>query len=233
MKEHPIIFSADMVKAILEDRKTQTRRVIKPQPPEDAAKVFYWWHGSMPKEQCASSGCYYWYPRGLASIDCPYGEPGDRLWVKETFQIVMPWGSVDDEWIGDDIMEVDGPLGSVKPEQIGYWWNIVYKAQDDICSWWRPSIFMPRWASRITLEIVNIRVQRIQEINGDECMLEGIQVKWSDPNNNMQEKMAFKALWDSINSKRGYGWDVNPWAWVIEFKRVESTVCSLGFDMEV
>jgi hypothetical protein len=198
MKERPIIFSADSIRAIFEDRKTQSRRVIKPKwsrcldfdEPEDVAK---------------------------AIALCPYGQPGDRLWVRETFQVWQPWGSVDDEWIGDDTMPIDGPLGHDKPEAIGHGWQLAYKADCDYAvDWWRPSIFMPRWASRITLEIVSVRVERVREISDKDAVAEGFAVDVED----FIPSLRFAAYWDQLNHKRGYGFDVNPWVWVIEFKRL-------------
>ena len=187
-----------MVKAILDGRKTQTRRLLKKQPIDVLPmKVPDMWVTLETRD-----------PNHGRVIRCRYGVPHDRLWVRET-------------WAHDDMDCKD--VGCGNRDHI--WWkaNETKIVADSFAgdAHWRPSIHMPRWASRITLEIVNIRVERVQEISGDQCTLEGIQVAWSDPNNSMQEKMAFKALWDSINAKRGYGWDVNPWVWVIEFKRVK------------
>lgn len=221
MNEKPILFSGEMVRAILEGRKTQTRRALTKQPIDILPmKVPNLWVTLETRD-----------PNHGRVIRCRYGKPGDRLWVKETFQVVQPWGSVGDEWVGDDIMEVDGRLGSVKPEQIGYWWSLVYRAQDDICSWWRPGIFMPRWASRITLEIVSVRVERVQDISDADAIAEGIErvsdaahFAWRDYTGNNQllsPAMSYQSLWEKINSKRELGWDVNPWVWVLEFKRVE------------
>ncbi len=202
MKEHPIIFSSEMVKAILEGRKTMTRRVVKPQP--ESSEFIRWdldfdWRykgegislnrESMPKY-------------------CPYGQVGDRLWVRET-------------WCQD----LDTNCITK---------HIVYKASahPQAGFTWKPSIFMPRWASRITLEITNIRVERLQEITQDdafkECMTRelaiqlGLSVSPSEEEFNLtQARRIFIELWNSINAKRGYSWESNPWVWVIEFKRVE------------
>ena len=170
MKERPVLFSGEMVRAILEGRKTQTRRVIKPQPlwvgdPNVAFKT----HSANPK--------------GI--INCPYGQPGDRLWVRETFAGTKNTG-------------------------------FAYRATDTAYGHkWRPSIFMPHWASRINLEVVSVRVERVQDISIEDAYDEGME--WGDQGCGVLE---FKNLWDSINLKRGYGWDANPWVWVIEFKRL-------------
>lgn len=227
MAERPILFSGEMVNAILKGRKTQTRRVIKPQPVQDP-------DGSWRIEMHPRSG--YNVERTMRNYlpdRCPYGEPGDCLWVREVFQVVEPWGSVDGEWIGDDIMEIDGRLGSEKPELIGGWWSVVYKADADICSWWRSPIHMPRWASRITLEIVNVRVERLQEITHEDALAEGIKETKEDhyylaplagvPDFPWTQLIpAFASLWNHINKERGFGWDINPWVWVIEFKAVRN-----------
>jgi hypothetical protein len=216
MREKPILFSGAMVKAILDGRKTQTRRVMKPQPVKSGG---FW--------QFAGAG---WNRDDVAMVmpghsmanRCPYGQIGDHLWVRETFQVIEPHGSVGDEWIGDDIMEVDGRLPKEKPECVGYWWNLVYKADEpDMCSWWRPPIYMPRWASRITLEIVNVRVERLQSITPADAFAEGVREDYLHQKPDWIDVQAYQELWDKLNAKRGYGWDVNPWVWVIEFKRIE------------
>lgn len=176
MRERPILFIAEMVRAILDGRKTQTRRVIK------APKGF----------EVRDAG---------VEFGCPYGQPGDRLWVRESFAI----GPRDKDVIfaADKKWDVDGkplpPAGSV----------------------WKPSIFMPHWASRIILEITGVRVERVQAISEEDAYAEGRSLNdecdpVSRPGGNW-----FRKLWDSLNAKRGFGWDVNPWAWVIEFKRIE------------
>ena len=179
MKEHPIIFSTDMVRAILDGKKTMTRRVIK--NPERYEHI----------REC--------------DFCCPYGQVGDRLWVRETLVITGGRGS---EYVAykADGYELDK---GIFPEK------------------WRPSIFMPRWASRITLEITEVRVERVQEITEEDAIKEGICVVdntedgiYSSPNYPDIHRDIFMYLWDSLNTKRGYGWEVNPWVWVIEFKRV-------------
>ena len=184
MKEHPILFSGPMVKAILEGRKTQTRRVIKPQPVFDSAdlngKPYFRWRG-LERSQWA------------LSTYCPYGQVGDRLWVRETFYT-------------DNYRRSNGL-------------PVLYKADGETRSW-LPSIHMPRWASRITLEITGVKVERIQEIQDTptDALKEGIKLKQPYVHADLKVVADFKELWDSINAKRGYGWDVNPWDWALTFK---------------
>lgn len=177
--ERPILFSGEMIRAILEGRKTQTRRVIKPQPEFD---------GGFP----------IWWPQ------CPYGKKGDRLWVREAFSVCD---------------HPQGPVCSYKADH----------PQDEYLKW-RPSIHMPRCASRITLEIINIRIEQLQEISDSDALAEGVPVNESaisvPLSGEFDEKETipralYRDLWDSINAKRGFGWDVNPWVWVIEFKRLQ------------
>lgn len=207
MNEKPILFSGKMVRQILRGRKTQTRRVIKPQPP-------HWrWNDHSWDDRCIDVGtgerddAYY--------VICPYGKPGDRLWVRET-------------WAHDDPSCKDVRCGN----RDHIWWKATEKkiVADSFAgdAHWRPSIHMPRWASRLTLEIVNVRVERVQEITPANCKAEGIYIPHPTPPITTDEalkhlgeyKNGFALLWDSINSKRGYSWDANPWVWVVEFKRV-------------
>lgn len=194
-KERPILFSGQMVRAILEGRKTQTRRVLKKQPPAQS------W---LDEVSYPSFGASFWDPQAGEFIDFknPYGKPGDRLWVRETF---MAWPT---------------------PTAISY--RATSDQEAAKLFKWKPSIFMPRWASRITLEIVSVRVERVQEISGDDCRKEGIRFEELDPFSqiarNNQRISKFRELWDSINAKRGFGWDKNPWAWVVEFRRIENGV---------
>jgi hypothetical protein len=195
MIEKPILFSAEMVKAILEGRKTQTRRVIKPQPP-------HWtWNRYSFDERCINIASdddkdgYY--------VICSYGRPGNRLWVRET-------------WAHDDLDCKDVSCGN----RDHIWWraNETKIVADSFAGHarWRPSIFMPRWASRITLEIVSIRVERVWEISNNDVKAEGISIRHGSVSSYYDN---FMLLWDQINKKRGFGWNVNPWVWVIAFKK--------------
>ena len=215
MKERPVLFSAPMVRAILEVRKTMTRRVMKLQPDDD---------GIVTVGQIGTScGVAYVGNKtdgGLVTrVPCPYGQPGDRLWVKETHilidnrdggrkilykadageKVIHP-GHGDDDWRGD--------------------------------SKWRPSIFMRREYSRITLEITNVRVERLQEISYEDALAEGAtdfsgliesNYHYSESPEQCARRLKwpqrrFRAIWNSINGPDA--WDKNPWIWVIEFKRV-------------
>ena len=176
----------EMVRAILDGRKTQTRRIVKPQP-----SVIHAIHA----DASLTTNCIF--RNGDQRIHCPHGQPGDRLWVKET-------------WVKTDGMT------SVP--------DVFYRASENAVnaeqlSPWKPSIFMPRWASRITLEIVGVRVERVQDITETDAMAEG--VAWKDHAGLARFTAAklYAALWDSINAKT-HPWASNPWVWVIEFKRV-------------
>jgi hypothetical protein len=169
-----------MVRAILDGRKTQTRRVIKPQPGDihrDLLRINY---------------------------HCPYGQPGDHLWVRETWS---PWADEATKQAArgkDPVLYRADYRKGCSALEIGGDYN------------WKSSIYMPRWASRITLEIIGVHVERIQDISVNDCMAEGIPINISG----MNIVYFFRDLWDSINKKRGYGWDTNPYVWVIEFKRI-------------
>lgn len=231
IKDRPIIFSGPMVRAILEDRKTQTRRVAAL---ADNVRVC----------DGVAKGFLPGAPDGFV-IPCPYGKPGDRLWVRETFALQC---NVED----DAPPFSDGrPIKCFDNEDESGWLQPHYKATDpqpeltcpesprhncgseDICaSPWQPSIHMPRWASRLTLEITKVRVERVQEISHKDALAEGCQgCDWVEstpyiagPHTDAGELPVeeYQKLWDCINSKRGFGWDKNPWVWVIEFKRIEA-----------
>lgn len=236
-KERPILFSGPMVRAILEGHKTQTRRVIKnmpkrPYPIGIAGSIFQFDEKLNSWQWWAHERDAFWRPRGDA-IKCPYGQPGDRLWIRETFTIETNF-NLDP---CDPPFKDERPVKWTESEDWGrYWEQCHYRAtepehqlvheddcrkceDDGYCNSWSPSIHMPRWASRITLEITNVRVERIQDINELDTLAEGIHVQCSDED--MSEQLeAFEDLWDSINAKRGFGWDKNPWVWVIEFRRL-------------
>lgn len=220
MKERPILFSAPMVRAILEGRKTQTRRVIKPfNSPCPAASVhptksndgyIGWWPDPVSAEDTAEA----YFDGGLK---CPYGAIGDRLWVRETWQGFHQTSIEYDEW---EEME------STKDR---FWkhYEPVYKADNkNFPNRWLSPIHMPREFSRITLEITNVRVERLKNISGPDCAAEGIQFRGINDGPTIERgvglwketKMHYRKLWECINGKGS--WDANPWVWVIEFKRV-------------
>jgi len=310
-KERPIIFNAQMVRAILADKKTQTRRVIKPQPYFDNHCGGHWfWSGTnqwnsvhigcstIEKFQSAmlqTIGCVDWpYPR------CPYGKPGgfclddigewqrgmppcdgwyyvkdfseDRpVWLIRFLPSDYPGEDVEpgllwseSQYGGPEAIEVEGlSLQTIEwqkpehypgdrlwtretwatedrwdklspriiPQHAHIWWRADYQS---VCATgkWRPSIFMPRWASRITLEIVDVRVERVQDITLEDCVAEGIEeavimMVYPPTPERLREaaetiaRDRFRELWDSINAKKGFGWDANPWCWCISFRRIE------------
>lgn len=229
VKERPIIFSGPMVRAILEWRKTQTRRVVTPQP-EERLNAIWKLH---PNQE-----------------GCPYGKPGDRLWVRESWEQVHPCQ------VAHGRFSISGEAGIPGPPPVTY--QVIYRADGEYprvhfspherpyrvaCSgedcpkshthpaekWhgWIPSIHMPRKFSRITLEIEQVRVQRVQGITEKDAIAEGSQISVSELPKTCQqatwtERQQFSRIWDSINSKRGYGWEVNPWVWCLTFKRVSA-----------
>lgn len=219
MAERPILFSGPMVRAILEGRKTQTRRIIKPQPPDGAHPFFILcsnyekdegrWRFAANKDHLSETV--------LGPITCPYGKPGDRLWVREGHALD---GSQVFYRAGHAEAESSGPRVDIR---------------------WRPSIFMPRWASRITLEITGVRVERLQEISEADCLEEGIIHAGWDPERYGSVVECYRDLWQSINGNRpklprnlnsrryarvkawlekhpDTSWDANPWVWVVEFR---------------
>lgn len=274
ISEKPILFSGPMVRAILDGRKTMTRRVIKCHcntghitgnllgewglsvPPHqwngDVDEINWRWRGEKPQ-------IGDWIEQFQTDVDdhdstivrCPYGKPGDRLWVRETFSEIpdqKPSGYfTDPKWINRK-----------------YW----YAADNDKPTWggkWKPSIFMPRDACRILLEITDIRVERLQEITEEDAIAEGFVAGDGHPENGFHTESpypavaAFRSLWDQLNGNRGvcktckghgvvpawsgsveggslaidsrdcpdckgedksFGWDQNPFVWVIEFKRI-------------
>jgi len=167
-REHPILFSAAMIRAILAGTKTQTRRVIKPQP--------------------SGMDDHRRYLSVLSDVYQKYGRPGDLLWVRET------WGPCE----GGFCYRADESDGA-KPDD----------------GRWHSARFMPRFASRITLETTDVRVERVRDISEGDAMCEG-----AEAGLDVTATDRFARLWDLINAKRGYGWDANPWVWVISFKRV-------------
>jgi len=222
MKELPILFTGPMVRAILDGRKTQTRRIVKPQPSETHWEFnpgyklrvseflttadhrgFVNFHHTIPQNP-------EWDKAG--SPYCPYGIPGDLLWVRETFTITA--GPIDDE-----------PLG---PDNTA----IVYRASWDVevpyCPLdgaWKPSIHMPRWASRINLEITGVRVERLQNISEEDAKAEGAPCEFKTHERvmlgaNSSYLNGFNRIWRSINGQES--WDANPWVWVLEFRRLQT-----------
>ncbi|MCA8037066.1 hypothetical protein LGM46_29285 [Burkholderia arboris] len=239
MKERPILFSGPMVRAILEGRKTQTRRIIKlphnnplgAWEPTTAGAGSVKYAGGTPTPELAA----IWHTRTGDCYVCPHGDVGNSLWVRETHEVRR---------IGTETFEGARPMRRYA--------GIAYQADNgraevdiDLDTFqalyakesrgWTPSIHMPRWASRITLEITGVRVERLQSISESDAIATGIETfETDDPDlhgmwrDSSEEGMAsgnpigsFLTLWDGINAARGYGWDQNPWVWAIDFRREE------------
>jgi hypothetical protein len=195
MKERPILFNGDMVKAILDGRKTQTRRPIKDLP---ECTIIDAKRAEIDRDPHMAE----WL---LKTLKCPFGQPGDRLWVRET------WAHHEGA-VGGIIFKARCPENLAKAKK------------------WHPSIHMPRWASRITLEIAEIRVERVQDITEEDAMAEGFEAgcdsygdgKFEDVlEHEWTARDEFCNTWDSIYAKQGAGWDLNLPVWVIKFHRVE------------
>jgi hypothetical protein len=238
VKERPILFSAPMVRAILEGRKTQTRRVVKPQPSPSSDSVFLGtdgiWRFSHPTLRGPVS-------HEADDVRCPYGHPGDRLWVRET------WGYRCTAWHGakpdththtieyqadgariDFDREINDASGLPKQRKCRADEDYQEYYRDYLTRYWkawRPSIHMPRWAGRILLEVVSVRVERLQDISEADAMAEGIRETGDgafhvegDTFRAPDASESYARLWESINGPGS--WDTNPWVWVVEFKRI-------------
>ena len=221
--ERPILFSGEMVRAILEGKKTQTRRVVKPQPPDWIKEFGY--TAFTPKGHISGRGYWKGVPGdegpGEKFFKCPYGMTGMKLWVRESY---FPNYYYSDE--------PDSNLTAYKAT-----WE--FGDHNFVAPKWKPAIFMPRAYSRITLEIVNIRVERVQAISQADAKAEGAD-PWFACSDGMKEvengvefsiehcpeekrnyRKGYEFLWDAINAKRGHSWESNPWVWVIEFRAVQ------------
>lgn len=212
MKERGMIFNGEMVRAILDGRKTQTRRIMKNQPagdyPETPALIRnvgtgFQWHGLY----------------GESSIfNCPLGSIGERIWVRETYQGPLFDYEQMESYL-EDSSKFEKPDfcvyradGNPAPE--------FYDADDNLHCGWRPSIHMSRWASRITLEITDVRVERLNAISEEDAQAEGVQpacYEITPPE--AAYRVSFGEVWRGIYGEES--WAANPWVWVIEFKRVE------------
>ena len=200
MGDHPIIMSPPMVRALLEGRKTQTRRVVKPQPIEpdnlgDGEAIV-----DLSLDRVTDK-----------PIRCPYGYPGELLWVREAW--------------------AQRPSG-----------NAIYRADRPDEQGWRPSIHMPRWASRLTLKITDVALERLHDIDGYRLGAEGMDTPQHEPPDEDPRQVGyppagslarherdymlreFTPLWDSLNAKRGFGWDKNPWVWAITFEVLRGNI---------
>lgn len=206
MKERGIIFNSEMVRAILDGRKTQTRRVMNNQPctlPGETISVQqddfnFRWAGDLHND---TSG---WFP-------CPFGKVGDRLWVRETFCIVHDEQFGEENWID---YRATPKYSDKKPAG----WDA--EPNDPEALNWAPSIHMPRWASRIKLEITDVRVERLQAASDDDFKAEGYPLDRELTGGSTDAFCWFRHLWDSV-SKPDCNFESNPWVWVVEFKKVE------------
>ena len=188
MKETGMLFTSQMVRAILEGRKTQTRRVAKPVKHPDLGNLYTPGALAMGRE-----------PQHVIDRACPLGQPGDRIYVRETFSQHPEWGQLAFRADGEEFEDADGWLWEPK---------------------WMPSTHMPKELARIWLEITGVRVERIQEIIPDDCIAEGAwPVEQRELGRGHEAVSAFRELWEST----GGDWDANPWVWAIDFKVLSST----------
>lgn len=213
MKERPILFSAPMVRALLAGTKTQTRRVLRDQNPVDLGACKHGAH--LVRRPVRDRGVLVGHR--MVPAHCPYGEPGGWLWVKETHYRFGNW--VKDGFTtagrqrwrfrakGQQVMYEDAPPAKVS------------KKRSHIVGWYkRPSIFMHRWASRIALEVVAVRVERLCEISEADAIAEGVPPFNPSPSN--IPRLNYSQVWEAINGKGS--WNADPWVWCVEFRRVMS-----------
>ena len=221
MKEHPILMNGAMVRATLAGAKTQTRRIIKP-PPAPAA-LGEGQASTIGGENGGRSAAgnevplqeVIWHTRTGKTLSCPHGQPGDRIWVRET------WRSTGDGGRADYMAP-----RNMQPHQV--WYEADGAAPESECTGkTRTSIHMPRWASRILLEIVSVRVERLNDCSEADALAEGVKGEPCDHIRLSCEEIGccgptakgmYAALWNQINGASA--WAANPWVWVIEFKRV-------------
>ncbi len=202
-KERPILFSAPMVLALLAGTKTQTRRALKSQPLEiiKGKKIngVQSWIGLTERGEKIEDN------RGVC-FRCKFGESGDRLWVRESWK---PYAT--------ECGERGAVYAADKTRKAaGHDWRHPVPIARQSADAWRPSIFMPRWASRLTLEVTEVRVQRLQSISVDDCRAEGFD---GSSNSVKSPYSEFAAIWDAINGEKS--WDGNPWVWAISFRKVD------------
>lgn len=204
-KERPILFTADMVKAIVAGRKTQTRRKIKLRDgslPDDES-ISTHLDGSFDKVMDFSKTFPYWQ-----ELKCPYGQPGDRLWVRETWK-----------WEGDGGAAFylagvpEYRAGRLTGQWLEWPYQTPYTAEPNLTTPWHPSIHMPRAASRITLEITHIRAQRLHDMTEADAYNEGFE--WVG-HGDISTCHQFQEIWEKINGP--HSWEQNPWVWAITFR---------------
>lgn len=244
MKERPIIFSGPMVRALLDGRKVQTRRIVKHRHlgfiggngEENDPAAWGFWADNIDGWAVLARGMDDTDLNGRVSIPCPHGDVGDRLWVKETWQKFDPdVDPVDQTRLGPSC-----PLPGCEGSRTIHW-RAAYRADGELShpqhgpATWRPSLFMPRWASRILLEVTEVRVQRLQEISEADAKAEGVEpfftrfpevgrdqrLTTGELASDAEHRASFAVLWDEINGDRAL-WSTSPWVWAISFRRVET-----------
>jgi len=208
--EKPILFREEMIRPILAGLKWQTRRIMNPQPHLESGTM----RSIIGKEETTA----YWHwkdewwwsdPQPSLIEKCPYGRVGDTLWVRETWRTHAKYNDL-------------APRNLPEDAPIQYKANLSLTGSVGVNAKWRPSIFMPRWASRITLQVVEVKVERLQDISLDGILDEGCPIEHRPENCNRMGHAArewFLYLWDSINAERGYGWNMDPWVWVVKFSQ--------------
>jgi hypothetical protein len=196
-KERPIVFSAPMVRAILEGRKTQTRRIVKTGFILEHC-LFNLDDGAIEVKAELCSG----------RVKCPYGKTGDRLWVRETWagKAVLNWQM---QGFDQETVEVFNPSCI----------NYMASTPGVFVKKWRSPIHMPRWASRITLEVESVKVERLNDCSLDDALAEGVSDRDQDTGAWQNPKEQYADLWESINGPGS--WDANPWVWVVSFKHIK------------
>ena len=195
----PILFNSEMVRAILDGRKTCTRRVIKPQPDEKHTYPLGFVTDSTEKKEV---GCFGFaaneYGGSIQYVKPPYRyAPGDILYVRETWKKAPNGYYYYEDWQRNDIADITK---------------------------WKPPIHMPKEATRIWLKVTDVRVERLQDITSEQISREGVEVEYPHVLNGGEKRYAFSTLWNSTIKKSDldrYGWDASPWVWVIEFERCE------------
>ena len=234
VKERPILFSGPMVRAILDGCKTQTRRVLKPQPTEKPDGRWSWIASSSERGEQGKFQYSWPDPDGNAftirgreqavRVRCPYGSVGERLWVRESHAIYTDAFTREK---GDEVV-------LYRADSSAYWNMTPYahieaefnplRDTSDYEPKWTPSIHMPRWASRLSLEIVRVGIERLQDISEADAYAEGVTipdhykfVSNGRPEDRNEARVTYESLWESINGPGS--WSANPWVWVIEFKR--------------
>ena len=202
--ERPILFSAPMVRALLDGSKTQTRRALRKQPPA-ATLSFCTYHHPDPRP-------HHWAMDGGSLLDfavsCPYGATGERLWVRETFDPIYPQ---DPHYNGGRPIEHDYRATYTHGDRLGDLVGVKKK--------WTPAIHMPRAASRIDLEITGVRVERLQDISDADLAAEGIQeLIAAGVDHDGTARDTYRVLWEALNGAGS--WAANPWVWCVEFRRI-------------